>query len=106
MRILHKGVEETRLFRLVYTGSSLTNSNTHYYMLSQNTNNYLSEYSDHSMSQINVISAQVLTALRGIALLLFSIQLTLAGLFVDRLIWLLFAGVIFSIIGLIVAVLS
>ena len=58
------------------------------------------------MSQINDGSAQILTALKGIALLLFSIQLTLAGLFVDRFIWLLFAGVIFGIIGLIVVVLS
>ena len=58
------------------------------------------------MSQNNVNSAQILTALRGIALLLFSIQLTLAGLFVDRVIWLLFAGVIFGIVGLIVVVLS
>jgi hypothetical protein len=58
------------------------------------------------MSQSNVNSAQILTALRGIALLLFSIQLTLAGLFVDRVIWLLFAGVIFGIVGLIVVVLS
>lgn len=58
------------------------------------------------MSQSNVTSTQILTALRGIALLLFSIQLTLAGLFVDRLIWLLFVGVIFSIIGLIVVILS
>jgi len=58
------------------------------------------------MSQINDDSAQILIALKGIALLLFSIQLTLAGLFVDRLIWLLFAGVIFGIIGLIVVILS
>jgi len=52
------------------------------------------------MSQSNITSIQILTALRGIALLLFSIQLTLAGLFVDELIWLLFAGVIFGIVGL------
>jgi hypothetical protein len=58
------------------------------------------------MGQSNVTSAQILTALRGIALLLFSIQLTLISLFVDRLIWLLFAGVIFGIIGLIEVVLS
>lgn len=58
------------------------------------------------MDQINVTSTQILRALKGIALLLFSIQLMLAGLFVDELIWLLFAGVIFGIIGLIVVVLS
>lgn len=58
------------------------------------------------MSQSNITSIQILTALRGIALLLFSIQLTLAGLFVDELIWLLFAGVIFGIVGLIVVLLS
>jgi len=58
------------------------------------------------MGQNNFTSAQILTALKGIALLLFSIQLTLAGLFVDRLLWLLFAGIILSIIGLIVVILS
>jgi hypothetical protein len=49
---------------------------------------------------------RTLTALKGIALLLFSIQVAVAGLFADRFIWLLFAGVLLSIIGLIVAMLS
>jgi hypothetical protein len=58
------------------------------------------------MGQSNNTPAQTLTPLKGIAIILFSIQLTLAGLFIDRLIWLLFAGVLLSIIGLIVAVLG
>ena len=58
------------------------------------------------ISQKDDVSAQILTALKSISLILFAIQLTLAGLFVDRLIWLLFAKIIFSIIGLIVAAFS
>jgi hypothetical protein len=58
------------------------------------------------MGNSNATSARTLTALKGIALLLFSLQLTLAGLFVDRFIWLLFAGVLLSICGLIVSMLN
>lgn len=44
--------------------------------------------------------------LKGIAILLFSIQLTMTYAVVDTFVWLLFAGVLLGVVGLIVAMLS